>query len=509
MRRLIVVLLLTLSASPAAAGQALGQTAGAEAVPPASASLPAAPHEAAPQFEVRLGDEVVFVVSEGSAERSPQARAQFAGRALERAFKEGLTEARVTQVGDSYVLSMGSEAVITLLPADAARAGDESLEVYAASIAQACERAVARERKRNAIANTVLSLSLVVFLALVAFYLLRAARDLTRRLREWLEQLSESQLRFELRGIEVLRPQVWRGLGRLLLGVAGVVVQVGIAYTWLVVVLSLFETTKGYTERLTGLVLLPIAQMTGRIAAAVPLLVLLLLAAFVLLLLVRFVRLFFEGVASGDTQLRGFNREWAEPTSVLVRVTLPIVALLVVGPALIGSQDDPLGRVGLIAVGCLGLAAVPLAANVILGAITIFGRRLKVGAHVQIGTDVGRIETLGLLTLDLMRPDRVSVRVPHLKTLWTPIRVFGAGPRISLELPVQASANPARVLELLSQASEQFGSDPEVELLRADALALWFRVSVTAAGWSDHTRLQVQLLERLTQANLRVTRSGP
>ena len=55
--------------------------------------------------------------------------------------------------------------------------------------------------------------------------------------------------------------------------------QAVIAYAWLVVALSLFDATRNYTQRLTGFVVLPASQLMERLASALPLLIVAVIAS--------------------------------------------------------------------------------------------------------------------------------------------------------------------------------------------------------------------------------------
>src|SRR5205807_800920 len=78
------------------------------------------------------------------------------------------------------------------------------------------------------------------------------------------------------------------------LGLVHLFAQIAIGYGWLLIALSLFTATRGYTERLTGFVLTPLWALLGRLGSALPILVVAGIAALAASVLVRFVALFFE-----------------------------------------------------------------------------------------------------------------------------------------------------------------------------------------------------------------------
>ena len=117
------------------------------------------------------------------------------------------------------------------------------------------------------------------------------------------------------------------------------------------VVLSLFEATRGYTQKMTGVVVAPLSQLMTRLATALPLLVVAALAAVSVFVLVRFVGLFFASVARGETPLGWLPADLAAPTSVLLRSGIVIAALVFLAPIVTGDADGVVTRVGIIAIG--------------------------------------------------------------------------------------------------------------------------------------------------------------
>src|SRR6185295_4568094 len=79
----------------------------------------------------------------------------------------------------------GTIPIIDLYAADAEAAGAADLDAYAADIAGRTREAIKSEKKRSAIASTVFSFSLVIFFALVAFYVLRKIGEFFERARKW------------------------------------------------------------------------------------------------------------------------------------------------------------------------------------------------------------------------------------------------------------------------------------------------------------------------------------
>lgn len=472
---------------------------GAEAEPPTPAPVPA--------FSVKLSDDAVFALRATLGGKTAEVRAREASQQLKRAYEgEQTSDVTVARRGDVALLSVGRTFIVELNEEEATLAGATSLEVYAASTASAIHEKLVSNHKRAAIAKSAFSFSLVVFFGLIAFYLIRKLSDFAERTRAWLEALSDRDLSLRFQNVEFVRPAMLRSTGVLALGVLKWLAQAGVAYTWLVVVLSLFESTRDYTQKLTGVVLAPLSQLMTRLATALPLLVVAALAALAVFVLVRFVGLFFASVGRGEAALGWMPSDLAGPTSIILRTGIVICALVFLAPVVTGETDGVLGRVGLIFMVALGLAATPVLASGIVGAIWLYGRRLRVGEYVELGAYRGRVSELTLLELRLTVTDRTELRVPHLLTLVRPLRLLGARPRLTLDVYVAASSSVTEARSLLAGVAGKVGTEPSVEIVSADADGIRFRIAATCDALEARTAFHIAALDALSAAHITLGR---
>lgn len=379
----------------------------------------------APGVSVRFADQAVFAIRVPREGRTPDDRATSATRVLARVAPGAKgADVKVQRKGDVAVVLVGTTPVIQLVPEDAQAAGDASLDVHAASVAASIRDAIETERKRAAIAHSVLSISLLVFFGLIAFYLLQKIGEFTQRARVWVEEHGERVLAVRVRRIEVVSPGTVKGTALVGLSVGKWIAQIAVVYLWLVYALSQFEATAGYTQRLTGLVLTPLSDLLARIAIGLPILVVVVIAGFAVFVLVRFVGLFFSSVGRRENVVTWIPHDLVPPVSTLVRFGIIVAALVFIAPLITGNTEGVLARSGWVVVAALGLGATPVLANGLMGSMVLFGRRLRTGQFVEIGEYSGRIAVIGLLEICLEDDDHVETRVPHLYTLLRPTRIF-------------------------------------------------------------------------------------
>jgi len=473
------------------------------------AAQPARPE--AVSVPVRIHDHAVFNVAVARAGKTAEQRAAMASQALERAVDEAATpEVTVKEEGDVAIIYAGTNPVIQLSAEDAAAARDASLRVHADAVAARVQEALRAERQRSAIANRVFSFSLLVFSGLVAFLLLGKIGELIERLRAWMGARPDRLPALRFRDIEVVRPAAVRGGVEVALTIAKWLVQVGVVYGWVIIALSLFESTRAYTDRLTGFVVAPVSALVGRVASALPLVVIAAVTAFVVGGALRFVRLFFGSVARGETTLGWLPRDLAPVTSILVRVGVVVVTLVVAAPLITGTDDGAISRVGAVALGAIGLAATPLLATAAAGIAVMFGGRLRAGEHVVVAGRAGRVRATTLLEVVLEDEDGAAVHVPHLLGLWHPTRILGAWPPVRVEIAVSPAADLQAAVEALEQAAATVGKRARVELGSIGAGGALFRVSVQpAAPAGAQNRLLIAIAATLRERGIDLGRGAP
>lgn len=446
--------------------------------PSASASLhPAASVELVGGATVRIRDRKVFVVRVPRNGQSAAQRAANATQALEHAVDAAESSGvRVAESGDLAVVFVGESPIIQLGPDDANAEGDASLSVHAASVASKVQAAVTAERKRSALATTVFSASLLVFSALIVFLVLRKIGELVDKGRRWIEGHPERLPNIRVAGIEVIQPAALRGGLLVAADASKWLARFGIAYAWILFALSLFDTTRVYSEKLTGFVFAPLSGLMERAASALPLLVVGAIAALAVVLLIRFVGLFFGSVARGEMSLPWLPADLAAPTSVLVRGGIALVALFLAAPLVTGSEEGALARASAIALIALGLSATPLLASATVGAAVIFGRRVRVGEFVEVGGRTGIVRSLSLLEVSIEDSLGCEVRVPHLSSLLHPTRILGALPSATVDLVVSATAPQSKVMAILKEEASRVAPRSSADLVFIDADGAHYRL---------------------------------
>jgi len=473
------------------------------------AAAPSAQLFANGEAAVRLHDRNVFTMRAPLGGQSAEVRARTASQTLERLAEEReLPDVHIEEHAERVVVFGGTTPIVQLGAEDAVAEGDESLSVHAAAVAAKVREALQSERQRKAIAETVFSVSLFAFSALIAILLLGKVRELATKLQTWVANHPDRLPLLRFRGIDLVRPAAFRGGLSVALSGGRILSQLGIAYGWLLFASSLFESTRTYTERLTGFVLTPLSALIGRIGSALPVLVILAAAILVTVLVVRFVGLFFGSIGRGETTLGALPRDLAVPTGALVRVGIVIVALLVAAPLITGNDDGALARAGVATLVALGFASAPILASIVAGIPAIYGRRVRVGEHVEIGGRAGRVAAISLLEIRLEDDLGCQIRVPHLTSLLSPIRVLGRSPLVVVDIVADPLAAQTHVRSVLLAETRRLGIDAKVELVRLDAEGAHYRIAAHVPAGPADDDLATTLADALAREEVALGRSS-
>ncbi|HZJ52690.1 MAG TPA: mechanosensitive ion channel domain-containing protein [Myxococcaceae bacterium] len=427
---------------------------------------------------VRIRERAALELRVPRGARSPEARARDATETLAHVLElpgpdvvrtEGREDGTTLLVGETPVLELGAE--------DARASGASDLTLYVAAAAQRLDAALKAERRRLQIQDAVFSISLAVFITLLAFLALRLLGRLGRQLQESLLADRERVPALRWGNVEVASRRVVRGALRLGLRVGTRVLQVVVLYVWVLFVLSLFAPTREYGARLTGSVLRPAGEMLGRAGAALPMLLVAGLLGLAVALVVRTLRLFFESIARGETKVRWIAADLAIPVGVLLRGAIVVLAVLFAAPLITDEDTGALSRVGTAVLLALALAALPLLASVAVGLPTVLGRTVRPGEVVELGGRRGLVRAVSLLEVQLEDPDGAELRIPHLVAFLHPTRALGAPPRRVLEVVVGSAEDQARVESVLLEAAGSHASGARAELISLDARGARWRVS--------------------------------
>jgi small-conductance mechanosensitive channel len=448
-----------------------------------AAEPPPGPNATPAPAWVRLRDHRLFPIRVARGSKSAEDRAREATQALASILEvPGPKLVHVDEDAEDATLFVDTTPILQFGTEDAVAAGDDSTHLHAAFAAARLDDGLRAETHRQALSSLVLLVSFAVFAGLISFIFIRKLGDLEAAVERWLDARPQGAPAVRLGNVELASQRAVRGGLHAVLRFSKRAFQLLIAYVWLLLVLSLFDVTKGAGARLNGMMFAPVGRVLERIVGAIPQLLALAVLGLLLFLVIRSVQLFFGSVARGETRLALVPADLARPTSTLLQAALLILTVVFAGPIISGGGSGPFqGMAEAMLIG-LAIACAPLFAAVVAGLPVVYGRGLRVGDVAEIGGQVGTVKEVDLLSVVLEDTRGRPVRVPHLVSLFQPTRVLGPVTLVTLNVTVGGTEDQTRVKALLTEAAGSHASGARVELSALDANGALYRVT---SGYED------------------------
>lgn len=453
----------------------------------------------------KVHDHTAYVFRAAAGASTPAMRAAAATQTLSAAIDQEVPGSiQVVVHGDLADVRLGDRLLFRLTPDDARMDGAASLAEYAPKVQTDLDTFVAKERKRASLQHGVLATSLAVFFAVLLFVLLRAFFRVTRGLERRFEE-GDAELPPAMRRVMGGDRAQSRAVVMFTLSAARIAVSLGALYVLLLASLSLFETTRPFRDRLALWAASPFRTMASRLVHGLPNLVL-------LIVLLGVLRAGWQAMSVAFTRLsRNESRRTLQPYQLvpyrlLARVALVTGALLML-PVALGVDMGLFTAVGLVLLGVIGLASLPLLANVGVGIYALITNQFPLGNWVRVRLPnahelAGEVTSVDFFHVRLVPEGIGEVRIPHLLALWSAVDHLPNSRALFVELCVpRARLDPKRALEALVAAAagaakaHRVAGTPSVELLELTPEAARFRVSLPEANEALRSPLLIALSE--------------
>jgi small-conductance mechanosensitive channel len=319
---------------------------------------------------------------------------------------------RTRPLGGAQVLSVGSQDIFAITPADLDPAGSQTLEEAAAETVGRLQRALDEAVEARTPRQMAWSVGLALLATTALVVLLRL---LTRGhvLLVGLASRTADRRISSVPGAEVIRVTRFQQLLRYGVGVITGGAAVFLLYGWLTFVLRRFPYSRPWGEALRGFLLERLAHVGTNMLAAIPDLFTVALIAFVTRMLIKAAELVFNAVEEGRGTIPGLYPETAQPTRRLVSVVLWLFALALAYPHLPGSDSDAFKGVSVFVGLMISLGSSGVVNQIMSGLTLTYSRALRVGDFVRIGDVEGTVTHLGNLSTKLETPRREEVTIPN------------------------------------------------------------------------------------------------
>jgi small-conductance mechanosensitive channel len=303
-----------------------------------------------------------------------------------------------------------------------------------------------------------------------------------------------------------------------LIRATGLVLTIMLAFSFLNIVLSLFEFTRSFAGDLLALTLESIGFVIQQFIDYLPSL----LVIVVILLIVRFLlhvlKIVFKGIGKGRINIPGFYSEWSATSFNLVRMLIYALTLIIIFPYLPGSDSPAFQGLSLFLGLLLSLGSTTAVANVVAGIVLTYTRAFSVGDRVSIHDTVGVVVERGMFVTRLENTKNEIISIPNSMTLTSHIinysdQAKGAGLILFTSVTIGYDVPWTKVHELLIGAAlktDGIETKPEPFVLQKslDDYSVNYQLNATtkdAIGMPrTHSNMNANILDAFNEAGVEI-----
>lgn len=188
-------------------------------------------------------------------------------------------------------------------------------------------------------------------------------------------------------------------------------------YIMVPVILSVFHFTKSIGDKMFGYVLDPFLSFIYQFVDYIPTMIKIVVILFIFRATIKLVNYFFREIENGNIYLAGFYKEWATPTSNIVKIFIYAFLIVIIFPLLPGSGSEVFKGVSMFLGLILSLGSTSVISNALSGLIMTYMRPFKIGDRIEADSVVGIVVQKNLLITRVRTPKNVIITIPNAKIL--------------------------------------------------------------------------------------------
>jgi small-conductance mechanosensitive channel len=182
---------------------------------------------------------------------------------------------------------------------------------------------------------------------------------------------------------------------------------------YLNLVLSFFPWTFNLSAKLFDLVSMPIINFGHSFVENLPNLFALLVVIAITIFVLRSLKNIFQQISQGRVRIKGFYRDWADPTYRLVRIVVIVFAAVVAFPLIPGSSSPAFKGISIFMGVLLSLGSTSAVGNIVAGLVLTYMRPFVSDDFVEISGLRGTVESRGTFSTRLKTPTNEIISIPN------------------------------------------------------------------------------------------------
>lgn len=374
-----------------------------------------APAAVQPMEAVMFRGDTLFEIRTGMGSYSIQERIEIIDRNLEKLSKLELIRVdsfRVVEHEDFSVVFYRNQPVIHISDGDAQMAGmsrQELAEEHVASLKTAFTELL--ESRTWLYWLKRIGYTLLTLIGLIIIF------KLINRIFRWInKKLAHYERGIMHKRTSILRyflPQNNSNVFLFLSRVVRVLLIIVILFFYLPLLFSFFPWTEHLVTQFYRFIAEPVKSIGRGLLNFLPnvfyIIVIILIARYLLQIL----NLLTKDIDEEKLKIKGFHRDWAQPTANIIKILLYAFTLVFIFPYLPGSSSPAFRGVSIFLGVLFSLGSTSAIANIVAGIVITYMRPFMVGDRVRIGESVGDVMEKNLLVTRIRTIKNEDITIPN------------------------------------------------------------------------------------------------
>jgi small-conductance mechanosensitive channel len=232
-----------------------------------------------------------------------------------------------------------------------------------------------------------------------------------------------------------------------------------ILFFYLPLLFSFFPQTENLVNRFYQYIADPVKSVGRGLLNFLPNLFYIFIIILIARYLLRILNMLSKEIEEERLRLKGFHKDWAQPTANIIKIVLYAFTLVFIFPYLPGS-DSPAFRGVSIFLGVLfSLGSTSAIANIVAGIVITYMRPFMIGDRVKIGESVGDVMEKNLLVTRIRTIKNEDITIPNATIinahLWNYSKSASSiGIILHTTVTIGYDVPSKRVIELLLKAAQ-------------------------------------------------------
>ena len=195
------------------------------------------------------------------------------------------------------------------------------------------------------------------------------------------------------------------------------VIYLLLLYFALSLIFSIFPFTRGWADKLIGLIISPVKKVLIAVVSYFPNLFSIIVIVIIMRYFIRLVKYIFSEIDDEKLSIPGFHPDWAMPTYSIVRILLYAFMFVLIFPFLPGSNSAIFKGVSVFIGVLFSLGSSSAISNMVAGLVITYMRPFKIGDRIKIGDVTGDVIEKSLLVTRVRTPKNEEITIPNSSVL--------------------------------------------------------------------------------------------